>query len=279
MEWVETTGKSLEEAKEAALDQLGVDHDDAEFEVMSEPKPGLFGRMRAEARVRARVRPTAPRAKEERRPRRRSGRGEDTATEGATAEQAEKPAKAEPTTRRARTRGEPRRTAADNPDETRGATMDEDVPLRDQAERGREFLVGLLDRFDVDADIEVRDVDEDTIELSIEGDDLGMLIGPKGTTLAALQDLTRTAVQRKTGARNGWLLVDVSGYRQKRKEALERFTQQVADEVRASGDRRALEPMSAADRKTVHDAVNGIEGVTTVSEGEDPRRRVVLLPE
>src|SRR5688500_13644855 len=71
MEWVETTGKSIEEAKEAALDQLGVDEEDAEFEVVEEPKPGLFGRIRGEARVRARVRPTRPRPKVERRDRRR----------------------------------------------------------------------------------------------------------------------------------------------------------------------------------------------------------------
>src|ERR1700716_1604192 len=73
MEWVETTGKTGDEAKDAALDQLGVDEQDAEFEVLAEPKGGLFGRLRAEARVRARVRPTTPRAKEER-GRRRRGR-------------------------------------------------------------------------------------------------------------------------------------------------------------------------------------------------------------
>ncbi|HET7523029.1 MAG TPA: Jag N-terminal domain-containing protein, partial [Acidimicrobiales bacterium] len=71
MEWVETTGKTLEEAREAALDQLGVDEIDAEFEVLEQPKAGLFGRVRGEARVRARVKPTAPRAKEDRRDRRR----------------------------------------------------------------------------------------------------------------------------------------------------------------------------------------------------------------
>src|SRR5579862_9312268 len=70
MEWVETTGRSVEEAKEAALDQLGVDEQDAEFEIVEEPRFGLFGRLRAEARVRARVRPTKPRPKEERRERR-----------------------------------------------------------------------------------------------------------------------------------------------------------------------------------------------------------------
>ena len=71
MEWVETTGRTIEDAKEAALDQLGVDESDAEFEVVEEPRAGLFGRLRSEARVRARVRPTAPRAKDDRRDRRR----------------------------------------------------------------------------------------------------------------------------------------------------------------------------------------------------------------
>src|SRR5437660_12174110 len=83
MEWVEVTGRTLEEAKEAALDQLGVDEQDAEFEVLAEPRGGLFGRLRAEARVRARVRPTRPRPKDERRDRRRRGReGERRAMRG-----------------------------------------------------------------------------------------------------------------------------------------------------------------------------------------------------
>ena len=76
MEWVETTGKSVEQAKEAALDQLGIHEDEAEFEVMEEPRPGLFGRMRGDARVRARVAPKAPRAKQERRERRRKSGSE-----------------------------------------------------------------------------------------------------------------------------------------------------------------------------------------------------------
>src|ERR1700738_101064 len=75
MEWVETTGRTVEEAKDAALDQLGVDEQDAEFEIVEEPRFGLFGRLRSEARVRARVRPTKPRPKEERRDRRGRRRG------------------------------------------------------------------------------------------------------------------------------------------------------------------------------------------------------------
>src|SRR3954467_6708038 len=82
MEWVETTGRTLEEAKDAALDQLGVDEQDAEFEVLEEPKSGLFGRLRSEARVRARVRPTKPRPQDARRDRGRGGRGGGNARRG-----------------------------------------------------------------------------------------------------------------------------------------------------------------------------------------------------
>jgi len=160
--------------------------------------------------------------------------------------------------------------------------MDEDaveVPVAEQAQVAKEFVDGLLDVMGIgDAASEVVLLDQDTAELQVTGRDLGLLIGPKGATLLALQDLARTVVQRKTGARTGRLLLDVAGYRQKRKEALERFTQKVAQDVVANGTPAALEPMSSADRKIVHDTANAIEGVTTSSEGEDPRRRVVLHP-
>jgi spoIIIJ-associated protein len=117
------------------------------------------------------------------------------------------------------------------------------------------------------------------VNLSLSGNDLGLLIGPKGATLLALQDITRTVVQRKTGATNGRIHVDVAGYRQKRSEALGRFARQVADQVRSTGTRRALEPMNPADRKVVHDALNEVPGVSTVSEGEEPERRVVIVPD
>jgi spoIIIJ-associated protein len=85
-------------------------------------------------------------------------------------------------------------------------------------------------------------------------------------------------VQRKTGAGNGRIYVDVSGYRQKRAEALARFTSKVASDVLAKQQRIALEPMSAPDRKVVHDTAAGIDGVHTLSEGEEPHRRVVIIP-
>ena len=167
----------------------------------------------------------------------------------------------------------------DNPGEADGATTVE-IPVAEQAEVAKRFVDGLLSIMGVeDATSTVVLLDEDTAELQVTGEDLGLLIGPKGATLLALQDLARTVVQRQTGARTGRLLLDVAGYRQKRKEALERFTQKVASEVAATGTPTALEPMSSADRKIVHDTVNAIDGVSTTSEGEDPRRRVVVRPD
>ena len=109
------------------------------------------------------------------------------------------------------------------------------------------------------------------------GDELGLLVGPRGTTLAAFQDITRTVVQAKFTARTDRILVDVAQYRERRVAALRRWIAGIADEVKTSGEERALEPMSPADRKVIHDAVNEIEGVETRSEGEDARRYVVLV--
>lgn len=258
MEWVEVTGRTVEEALEAALDQLGIDERDAEVEVLEEPKTGLFGRIRTEARIRARVRPARPRPKVDRqeRPRRRTGK--------AAGEQRAPAAK---------------QTASKGQRQGDGATMDDMVvPLAEQADAGREFLDGLMGQLGLSASVALEELDEETVELRVEGSDLGFLIGPRGATLAALQDVTRTVVHRKTGGRNGRIMVDVAGYRQKRKSALERFTKEAATQVRETGTPRVLEPMSPPDRKVVHDTVNQIEGVTTTSEGEEPSRRVVINP-
>ena len=289
MEWVETTGRTIEEAKDAALDKLGIDETDAEFEVLEEPRVGLFGRLRSEARVRARVRPNRPRPKEDRRDRQRRNRS--TATSRAAAPEAgsaadpdpspgerSRPRNGEAPKRRATKDSGAKSRAGQMTPEREGAKMEQDVPLLEQAEVAKTFLLGLLDAFDMKGDVEVHELDEDTVELALEGDDLRLLIGHGGTTLAAVQEITRRAVQRQTRARNGRLVVDVAGYRRKRKAALERFVEGIAADVVATGTSKALEPMPAADRKVVHDTVNRLEGVSTTSEGEEPRRRVVISP-
>jgi len=140
-------------------------------------------------------------------------------------------------------------------------------------------MSGLLREFGVQGSVEVREIDDETVELAATGDDLGLLVGPKGSTLSAVQDLVRTYVQRKSESRTDRILVDIGGYREKRTAALRRFAEGIVTEVRESGAERMLEPMNAADRKVVHDAVNDLEGVSTRSEGEDPNRYVVIVPE
>ena len=267
MQWVETTGKSIEEATQAALGELGVPPGDAEVVVVDEPKPGLFGRMRSEARVRARVRPAGPPPKEgKRRPRR--GEGRSRPAEKKTDKPARRPASDNG-------RGREQETAVDD------ANRDDEVevPLEEQGDVAAGFLEGVVESFGLQAQVTTAVIDEDTVRVAVEGEGLGLLIGPKGQALDALQDLTRTAVFRETGARHGWVVVDVSDYRAKRRAALERFTEGVAAEVVETGESRALEPMSPGDRKIVHDTVNSISGARTSSEGEDSRRHVVIHPE
>ena len=156
--------------------------------------------------------------------------------------------------------------------------MAEGMTLQEQAEVAREFLEGLVRCYGLAATVEVRELDEETVELAATGEGLGVLVGPKGATLAALQDITRAVVQRRFPTRTDRILVDVAGYRERRAVALRRFTEQVAAEVVETGEQRALEPMSPADRKVVHDTAVSIDGVVSRSEGEDPNRYVVIAP-
>jgi spoIIIJ-associated protein len=156
--------------------------------------------------------------------------------------------------------------------------MADGVTLQEQAAVAKEFLEGLVTTMGLVATVEVRELDAETVELAVDGEDLGMLVGPKGSTLAAVQDITRTVVQGRFTARTDRILVDIARYRERRSAALTRFTNDVAVEVKESGEERALEPMSPADRKVVHDAANQIDGIETRSEGEEPSRYVVLLP-
>jgi spoIIIJ-associated protein len=159
--------------------------------------------------------------------------------------------------------------------------MAEGISLAEQGSIAKEFLVGLLASMNISAEVSVRELDEETVELSVNADpptELGVLVGPRGTTLQALQEVTRTVVQSKSPSRTDRILVDVAQYRERRVAALGRFAQQVAQEVSDTGEERALEPMSAADRKAVHDALTDNPSVGTRSEGEEPRRFVVVVP-
>lgn len=349
MEWVETTGDTIDEARLRALDTLGVAYDDAEVEILTEPKKGLFGIGRTEARVRARVRPVQPRPKAERRDRgRRKGGGGDRGDRGgrrsrggknrsggggnkrsdskgdagegssgssgqkknsrgggdrsggrssdavASGENKSDGAKSSPKNKGGEGRGDAgrskkptdggsdaadKRAKAATDREQKSMDSEEVVDAAGQAAMVEEFLDGLLDAFGASGDTESVALDDETYEVRVNGSDLGLLIGPKGQTMQAIQEVARTAVQQRTdGSLTGRVHLDVGGYRSKRREALAEFTRRVAAAVVESGDRKVLEPMPAPDRKVIHDVVAEIDGVESSSEGEDNRRHVVISP-
>jgi len=153
-----------------------------------------------------------------------------------------------------------------------------DVPIEEQVDAAVDFMRGLVGSFGLVGDVHGSSDDEDHLRIEVEGDDLGVLIGRNGATLEAIRELIKTALQRQTEGHNARVIVDVGGYGARRREALQAFARGLADTAKETGRAQVLEPMSPPDRKVVHDAVNDVEGVTTISEGEEPRRRVVIQP-
>ena len=156
--------------------------------------------------------------------------------------------------------------------------MTEEMSVKEQQTVVTEFLEGIISGFGLEATA-LATVDDDTIIGSIDGSDIGLLIGPRAGTLRAIQELARTTMQRRSDGRDtNRLVIDVGGYRERRKAALVSFTEKQAQQVLDSGESVALEPMGSSDRKIVHDAAAAIEGIASSSAGEDPRRYVVLTP-
>jgi spoIIIJ-associated protein len=140
-----------------------------------------------------------------------------------------------------------------------------------------DYLERLLDIADVDGDIDM-DVEGDRAIVAIVGDGLDALVGPNGATLDALQELTRLAVVQQTGVRSR-LMLDIGGWRAKRKADLTEVGTRAAQRVLESGEAVSLAPMTPFERKIVHDAIAAVDGVVSESEGVEPERRVVVLPD
>jgi spoIIIJ-associated protein len=145
-----------------------------------------------------------------------------------------------------------------------------------QAEAAEDFLDGLLDAMDLDADVSATTTPR-AAQVELTGPELGLLIGRRGATLEALQEVTRAAVQRQLGQR-AWINLDIEGYRARRRVLVERRARSSAAKVKKSGRPLALEPMSAYERKIVHDSLADFRGVRTSSEGEGLDRHVVISP-
>ena len=292
VEWVEVKGASVELAVQAALEELGIeDAGRAEVNVLQEPKPGFLGIGRQDAIVRVkpksrgrRGRPGRSRQRKRKAPRKQgSERGGPpkgpSKSRGGTATAKNRKAGSKPgggarsgrgrkqkSRQGRRAEGEVKAVAGDGKaGETLGAQ---------QADVVREFLDGLLKEFGLEGQVE-SGFDGKVVRADITGEQTQALIGPKASIMHAVHELTRTIVQRKT-ARGCRLRLDIAGYGQKRRQALKIYAGQLAEQVLDEGGEIMLEPMNAVDRKVVHDAVSGIDGVRSYSEGTEPRRSVVI---
>jgi spoIIIJ-associated protein len=156
-----------------------------------------------------------------------------------------------------------------------GGRRESVADLELEGEVAADYIEGLLDVADLDGDIDM-DVEGDRAVVSVVGATLSELIGRRGEVLEALQELTRLAVHQHTGNRTRMML-DVGGYRQRRRAELAEAGQDAAEEVRRTGQAKKLWPMNPFERKVVHDAV-AAAGLRSESEGEEPERRVVVLP-
>jgi spoIIIJ-associated protein len=164
---------------------------------------------------------------------------------------------------------------ADEDDEDEGDGEEDLSSLEEEGEIAADYIEGLLDIADLDGDIDM-DVEGDRAVVSVVGATLDELVGDDGEVLEALQELTRLAVHRRTGTR-ARLMLDVGGFRARRRTELAELGRSVAEEVTRTGEPKKLRAMSPFERKIIHDAV-ALAGLRSESEGEEPNRRVVVFP-
>lgn len=292
MEWLEIRAETVESAKEQALVHLGVDESDAEFEVLAQAKTGLFGRVKQEARVRARVLPAQVRPKDSR------NRGQGGRRSGSSRRPGEAKAgsQARPGSRESAPRDRQRpadgaKSASKKATQRDAAaiqqTKKEEKPmindqnrgpsLLEQADLAESFVGGMAEALDIAVSFKRHDLEAGIMRIEANGEGIGLLIGRRGGTAQAIDELVRTVLQRSGGTtREGKIRMDIGGVRARRAAALEVFARGVAEESVQTQSEIALEPMNRMDRKIVHDVVSEIASVESRSEGEDPHRRVII---
>lgn len=272
-EYVEVRARSVEAATEAAMSELGITNPDhISVEVVQEPDKGFLGIGRTEAVVKVSRKPKSRNRRRQRSRGKSNGSGSsDTPKSKADSKAGDKSSgrtqKPRPKTQ------EPKAPAREeNP-------MEEPTPeeIADQVTAIEVFLSGLLDSFGLEGSVAVRD-EEGIIYAEVTGDQTEALVGPKGSVMAAVQELSRTVIQRRS-RNSARVRLDIANYRARRSEALSIYTNRLAEQLLEDGGEIMLEPMNAADRKVVHDTASEIEGISTFSEGREPRRSVVLSTE
>ena len=292
VEWVEVKGISVEVAVKAALEELGIeDESRAEVKVLQEPQRGFLGIGRQDAIVRVKPGRRRKRSRKgSRSAKRKRPPGQSTPKKkhppqkksgGKPTPKAKKPAggREQSKARGGRRSGPARKAGGDRVVEREVETVVGDertaqVVGEEQAAVVKDFLSGLLKEFGLEGQVETR-FEGRILVANVIGDQTEALIGPKASVMQAVHELTKTVVQRRT-ARNCRLRLDIAGYGERRRRALAIYAGQLAEQVLGEGGEIMLEPMNAADRKVVHDAVAGVDGVRSYSEGVEPRRSVVI---
>ena len=267
-QFIDVTGKTEEEAIQNALRQLGLDRDDVSVEILERAKSGFLGLGSCPAKVRVSYGP-----EEEEEP---------AAPAEAEARQEEpKPVKAERKPRQERKAAEKPAAPAEEPEaapeekqpetvQTLGEEVDDE-----KAQAIRKFLSGLLEQMESTAEIHIYLAEKGRYKVILEGKGLGALIGRRGETLDAIQQLTSYAVNRSGGGRVR-VQLDAENYREKREQSLQHLARKVAAKVTKYHRSVMLEPMNAYERHVIHTALQDVPGVTTYSTGTEPNRRVIV---
>lgn len=268
-QFIDVTGKTEEEAINRALEQLKLDRDDVSVEILERAKAGFLGLGSCPAKVRVSYgeddEPAAPAQPKAEKVREDKPKVEKPRTEKKPAEKPqrrEEPVKKEsaPKTEEAQTVKAP---------EDLGEEVDDE-----RAQEIRKFLSGLLQQMEVQAEVKVYLPEKGRYKVFLEGQGLGAIIGRRGETLDAIQQLTSYSVNR-TGSRVR-VQLDAENYRTKREQSLERLANKVAGKVVKYRRSVTLEPMNAYERHVIHTALQEVPGVTTYSTGVDPNRRVIV---
>ncbi len=276
MDTIELVATSLDEAREKAASQLGVDASAVELEVLDETK-GLFGKP-GKLTVRASAKSAAP-AKEKPAKKTAEPAAEKPAKKARGKEKAEVESEDAAPTEEVVTEKPAKRERAERPvkPENEGEEREQVDATQEQADQLISILNGLLETAELRATAHITKLNGRYIHIDIEGKDVSFLIGKRGEVLNALQYLLNviTARQITNGVR---VVLEGDSYRERRAQTLTDMALKLAQEVRARGEEAVLDALPAFERRVIHQAIVDLEGVTTYSEGEEPNRRVVIAP-
>ena len=282
--FIDVTGKTEDEAVSKALAQLGLDRDDVSVEILERAKSGFLGIGSSPARVRvyhAVETPAPDRKPEPSAPRPAAPRPAPAAAAAPASAppREEHPRRERPERRRSdRPRPEPAPRSAAQEEEALPALQPVDLGelcTDERAQKITAFLTGLLQHMGSGAQVKVYQPEEGRYKVILEGEKLGQLIGRRGETLDAIQQLTNYSINRG-GEKRVRVHVDAENYRLKREQSLQHLARKVAAKVVKYRRNVTLEPMNAYERHVIHTALQDVPGVTTYSMGTDPNRRVIV---